>query len=168
MKLLDALFAGHRWYRKLTGDRWVLLESVDASMGMSSQYWLHVFEDHKIGGFLGGDRVVDTEVYLSATMVGKISDGYHTFDELYDHRCLLFAVLIQQMGGWKSRKHHDGSQWQGWFIAGVDLGDKQVTYHLPESMWNLCPGRILEQAPEWDGHTSYDTLERLRRWLGKP
>lgn len=24
---------------------------------------------------------------------GDISDGYHTFDELYEHRCLLFIRL---------------------------------------------------------------------------
>lgn len=25
---------------------------------------------------------------------GKVSDGYHTFDELYEHRCLLFINLV--------------------------------------------------------------------------
>jgi hypothetical protein len=135
------------------------------SMGMSSKSWHRAWKEMVIGDFVGGDRVVDTEIHLSAATVGSISDGYHAFDELYDHRCLLFAVLIQQMGGWKSRKHHDGSQWQGWFVAGVDLGGEQVTYHLPDSMWSLCPGRILEQAPEWDGHSSKDVIERLKRWL---
>ena len=26
--------------------------------------------------------------------IGKISDGYHTFDELYHHRALLFASIV--------------------------------------------------------------------------
>ena len=25
---------------------------------------------------------------------GAISDGYHTFNKLYEHRCVLFAALV--------------------------------------------------------------------------
>ncbi len=102
---------------------------------------------------------------------GKVSDGYHTFDELYDHRCLLFlafqAIVHQDTlpysGAWKSRRHHDGSSFDGWFIAGLNLGlQGQITYHIPDKYWDLCKGAERETAPEWDGHTPDDVLDRLR------
>ncbi|MBE9178686.1 hypothetical protein IQ268_08950 [Oculatella sp. LEGE 06141] len=99
---------------------------------------------------------------------GKVSDGYHTFDELYEHRCLLFLALMRSHPhqSWKSRKHHDGSVFEGWFIAGLILPSGAVTYHLPDRMWNLCRCHEVELAPEWDGHTSKDVIDRLTQWLG--
>lgn len=101
---------------------------------------------------------------------GAISDGYHTFEEIYDHRCLLFCALIESMKfalfkPWKSRLHSDGNGLDGWFIAGITLPDGPITYHLPTAMWDLCHAEELERAPEWDGHTSADVVERLRGWL---
>jgi hypothetical protein len=104
---------------------------------------------------------------------GQVSDGYHTFDELYDHRCLLFCALSRYDEGdtycWKSGKHHDGSSYEGWFIAGIELksatGSKTITYHLPVKYWDLFNGQDKETAPEWDGHTSADVLQRLANWL---
>ena len=42
---------------------------------------------------------------------GKISDGYHTFDELYAHRCTLFSAVMKSNKhlSWKSFFHDDGS-----------------------------------------------------------
>ena len=105
---------------------------------------------------------------------GKVSDGYHTFDELYDHRCLLFCALSHYDEGdtycWKSSKHHDGSSYDGWFIAGIELksrtDSRTITYHLPMKYWDLFNGFDMEAAPHWDGHTSADVIERLIRWLG--
>ena len=41
--------------------------------------------------------------------VGKISDGYHTFDELYFHRMILFSVICNtyKEKAWKSKLHDD-------------------------------------------------------------
>lgn len=102
---------------------------------------------------------------------GQVSDGYHTFDELYEHRCLLFAALLSchNFGGWKSRKHDDGTFMEGWFVAGASLltvaREKMITYHLPEKHWDLVDVEELERAPKWDGHTSEDVLDRLKGWL---
>ena len=51
---------------------------------------------------------------------GDISDGYHTFEELYEHRCALFVALLIKSPdiSWYSLKHSDGSDWPGWFIDG--------------------------------------------------
>ena len=62
--------------------------------------------------------------------VGEVSDGYHTFNELYAHRCSLFAALTTSYKhlSWKSRFHYDNSSFEGWFIAGMDLPSGTVTY----------------------------------------
>lgn len=43
-----------------------------------------------------------------------------------------------------------------------DKGE-QITYHLPIKYWEECSfAPILEKAPEWDGHTPADVLNRLK------
>ena len=101
---------------------------------------------------------------------GSLSDGYHTFDELYAHRGLLFIALLKAHPqlAWRARHHADGSMDAGWFVAGLDLPTGAVTYHLSDTLWPLLeavPLRTLERAPAWDGHTSADVLDRLRRWI---
>lgn len=102
--------------------------------------------------------------------MGQVSDGYHTFDELYDHRIELFIALCKELDDtgkcpvWRSRLHHDGTGYGGWFIMGIEREKgKQISYHLPLSYWDatsFC--RTEDRAPEWDGHTSADVLKRLR------
>lgn len=97
-------------------------------------------------------------------------DGYHTFDELYDHRIELFIRLCDfaRVGTgypvWRSKLHSDGSSWNGWFILGIHTEDgKQITYHLPISKWEETNfAETLGKAPDFDGHTSDDVLERLK------
>lgn len=103
-----------------------------------------------------------------------ISDGYHTFGELYEHRIVNYMKVAQLIAGmtrhdadpivWRSKKHSDGSEWEGWFLLGIfKTSGKQITYHLPISKWNECSfAEILDQAPVFDGHTSADVLERLK------
>ena len=95
---------------------------------------------------------------------GNISDGYHTFNELYEHRHMLFAYACKDNPlAWKARKHDDGSMFDGgWFIAGIDLKCGTITYHIPEKHWELFDCRELEYAPAWDGHTADDVIVRLR------
>jgi len=103
---------------------------------------------------------------------GEISDGYHSFDELYKHRNRLFIGLCKMAlcaideSPWISKNHSDGKPafGGGWFVLGMfTTNGQQITYHLPESYWNECEQfcTVLEQAPEWDGHTPADVLERL-------
>jgi hypothetical protein len=104
-------------------------------------------------------RVAELEAYQK-----QGSDGYHTFEELYEHRHVLFGALLACAGGgWKSKQHADGSMFPGWFIAGMTARDGlPVTYHLPERLWEDFPGRAQEKAPEWDGHTPADVVTRIR------
>jgi hypothetical protein len=103
---------------------------------------------------------------------GGISDGYHTFNELYDHRCHLFVALMRSNPGisWYSPKHADGSTYNDWFIAGMDLPTGDITYHLPMWMMPMLDNSGVEfksRAPQWDGHTPADVVKRLAAWFKK-
>ena len=101
---------------------------------------------------------------------GEISDGNHTFDELYDHRCLLFLMVMDAHPdeSWFSKKHSDGEEWDGWFICGVELPSGPITYHLPDRMYYLAQdtgAQELDLGREWDGHTANDVLTRMTKYL---
>ena len=95
---------------------------------------------------------------------GEVSDGYHTFNELYTHRGYLFAVICadHQDIAWKSKKHHDGTMYDGMFLAGLNTPYGQATYHMDvDPFWDVLKVRELPTAPEWDGHTPKMALERI-------
>jgi hypothetical protein len=105
--------------------------------------------------------------------IGQVSDGYHTFDELYQHRCLLFIALMRAHPSlaWRACSHEDGATEKGWWIGGMRLPTGDISYHLPERFWSLLDDSDIEtreRAPHWDGHTGADVLDRLRRWLQTP
>jgi hypothetical protein len=107
-------------------------------------------------------------ILIKGCNTNDISDGYHTFGELYEHRIELFIALCKNVDGitvWKSRKHSDGTSFEGWFSLGIGLSKgEQITYHLPDKYWDeLDFTHTLESAPEFDGHTSADVLKRLRK-----
>ena len=101
------------------------------------------------------------------------SDGYHTFKELYEHRFVLWIALCKALGlanhsqdryVWRSKKHSDGTSYDGWFILGMNayMGE-QITYHLPIEMWEETNGfNDLEKALPFDGHTSMDVIKRIK------
>lgn len=102
---------------------------------------------------------------IAAPDMGEVSDGYHTFNELYAHRVRLFSTLMCAYPdqAWWSYLHHDGSKWDGWILAGIDTPAGPVTYHLPISEVPMLPeGTELARGKEWDGHTAADVLERLK------
>jgi hypothetical protein len=105
---------------------------------------------------------------------GQISDGYHTFDELYAHRIALWIALCWKTAAtireawnpvWRTKLHSDASSFGGWFVLGMFTEPGfQITYHLPNSEWDRCDfARTLERAPEFDGHTPADCLERIKK-----
>lgn len=96
--------------------------------------------------------------------VGELSDGYHTFNELYHHRAVLFSVIcnLNPEKAWKSKLHDSGDMFDGMFIVGIDTPQGQATYHYDiEPYWNLFKVKELERAPKWDGHTSQQAIERI-------
>jgi hypothetical protein len=110
-------------------------------------------------------------IFIRGVDTNRVSDGYHTFGELYEHRIELYLALCRYVGAygtgtvWKSLCHSDGSRMLGWFILGIfeEVG-KQITYHIPDKYWGEAYSDvILDKALEWDGHTSQDVIQRLRR-----
>jgi hypothetical protein len=98
----------------------------------------------------------------------QISDGYHTFEELYDHRHALFIALANSHPeiSWKSREHEEGGDemYEDYFIAGMHLPTGQASYHLPLKLWDKLKVKEYKRAPKWDGHTSQDVIERILEW----
>ena len=70
----------------------------------------------------------------SQLVTGDTSDGYHTFNELYHHRAVLF----------------------------IETPRGQATYHYDiDPYWDMFKCRELERAPEWDGHTPQEAIDRI-------
>lgn len=98
--------------------------------------------------------------------LADVSDGYHTFAELYHHRAILFSVIVREHkdAAWKSKRHHDGTMYDNMFIVGVNTPDGQATYHYDiDPYWDMFDCRELEYAPEWDGHTPDDAIARIAK-----
>lgn len=101
----------------------------------------------------------------------NISDGYHTFGELYDHRRALMAALVRtrRIWAWRSLAHHpdDAPMFDGgYFIVGVDLPTGTIRYHYKLPHWDDFRDAIaLPHAPKWDGALPADTVTRLLAWV---
>lgn len=128
--------------------------------------------DERLHGVLTTMALETRAAYEKATAPpdapGEVSDGYHTFNELYSHRNALFEVLMSCVPhlAWKSLKHNDGTAYESMFIAGLRLASGEVSYHLPISHWDsLDFVKTLEVAPPWDGHTSQDVIARLNEMV---
>ena len=94
----------------------------------------------------------------------QISDGYHTFDELYYHRMILFSLLLNGHKdiSWKAKKHHDGTMFdEASFICGIETPEGQYTYHYKLEHWDKFDVQELEFAPEYDGHKPSDITRLL-------
>ena len=100
--------------------------------------------------------------------LSNLSDGYHTFAELYEHRAVLFALAVKNniSISWKSNLHHDGTMFEDYFIVGMQTKYGQISYHFHKNKWNMFLRVIeLDRAPEWDGHTSDDVVSRLTKLI---
>ena len=124
------------------------------------------------------DEVVD---------IGELSDGYHTFNELYEFRKVYNAALFNEWAnkndepinyekeGWenppkynvhKSWRHSDGELCfgGGWFIVSAMLPTGLISNHYKAEDWDLFKIPEVEKAlHEFDGHTSEDVLNRLKK-----
>lgn len=94
---------------------------------------------------------------------GNITDGYHTFDELYFHRMVLTLVIAKSFPSksWKSKEHHDGTMFDNSFVVGFNTPTGQYSYHYDLEYWDLFKDiKTIHKAPEFDGHQPKD-IERL-------
>ena len=95
--------------------------------------------------------------------MSQISDGSHTFQELYYHRMILFSVICNDHKdvAWKSLQHADGTMYDHYFIVGVDTPEGQYSYHYEDKYWDIFKVKVLDKAPIWDGHKPADIFRLL-------
>lgn len=102
-------------------------------------------------------------------VTGETSDGYHTFNELYEFRKVFNAVLFNEwyaQGKYsvhKSERHADGEPCfgGGWFIVMATLPTGQISNHYEMKDWNLFKCEERKRADTWDGHEAKDVIDRL-------
>lgn len=108
--------------------------------------------------------------------VGEVSDGYHTFNELYRYRMLYNAAFFNllarngQVEVCKSRRHSDGEKCfgsDGWFIVMAILPTGQVSNHYESKYWDLFDVPERETAFRYDGHTPNEAADRLEQYLNQ-
>ena len=101
----------------------------------------------------------------NVTDIEDLSDGFHTFRQLYYQRMMLFATIVKQNKerSWKSLRHEDGELCfgGGWFIVGIDTPEGSYTYHYENNYFSLFDCVELERGKHWDGHTEKDVTRLL-------
>lgn len=168
----------------------VVAEGVEFSDGSVVMRWLDI--DHNSANYKRGVRptIVIHESITSvealhghngATHVefvdeivdlSQVSDGYHTFAELYHYRMLynaLAANCMHTLGNrvYKSWNHSDGKPCfdGGWFIVVLELPQGQVTNHYKEEWWDLFNIPSVERPSAYDGHTPQVAAARLLQYI---
>ena len=108
--------------------------------------------------------------------IGEFSDGYHTFNELYDYRKAYNAAFFNELAKQglydvhKSRLHSDGEIPFGddnWFIVMAELPTGQISNHYEMKDWDLFDIPEKDKANVYDGHSPQDVYERLVKYLKK-
>jgi hypothetical protein len=117
--------------------------------------------------FNRGQFIENTDRGYEIKDPGEISDGYHTFNELYAHRHALTLLLFSTLDSIgmkvvKSKRSKEGELCFGgdWFVALAELPSGQVSYHLPISLWDGLEVDEVERST-WDGHTPDEVIARL-------
>lgn len=117
-------------------------------------------------------------------VTGETSDGYHTFNELYEFRKIYNAVLFNEWAKQKtlnpfghpstipkydvhkSWRHEDGELCfgGGWFVVIAVLPSGQISNHYEAKDWELFEIPSYEKAIyPFDGHTPQDVITRLKK-----
>lgn len=114
-------------------------------------------------------RIIDS-LQKEQIDMGEVSDGYHTFNELYYYRMLYNAAFFNLLPKeWvnKSKRHHTGEECfgGGWFIVMANLPTGQVSNHYELKDWDLFKVPEKEFADEWDGHSPQEAAERIKNYL---
>lgn len=111
---------------------------------------------------------INQEIFNSEHMenidTNDISDGCHTFGQLYFQRMMLFATLVNLFPeiSWKTKRHEDGEECfgGGWFLVTIDTPEGAYGYHYRLEDWDKFNCMELYRAKHWDGYTE-DNVDRL-------
>jgi len=114
--------------------------------------------------------ILKAELAKPEQVSGDTSDGYHTFNELYEFRKAYNAALFNEWAAsnkysvHKSKRHFDGEDCfgGGWFIVVAQLPDGQISNHYEMKDWDKFLLPETDKAMfEYDNHTGADVLQRL-------
>ena len=93
-----------------------------------------------------------------------VSDGYHTFEELYYQRMMLTKTValaainkFDEDTVYRSRLHSDGTMYKDFFIVVFNTPEGNFSYHYHMMYWGVFD--FLKEVPnaeEFDGHTWKD------------
>lgn len=106
--------------------------------------------------------------------IGDFSDGYHTFNELYDYRKAYNAAFFNELAKQglydvhKSKLHSDGNIPFGdenWFIVMAELPTGQISNHYEIKDWDLFDIPEKYKANVYDSHSPQEAYERLVKYL---
>lgn len=133
-------------------------------------------------------EIINNLIKVSEVDTNEITDGYHTFGELYVFRTIYNAALFNEWAKqttinpkWanednqpvsvpkynvhKSWRHHDGELCfgGGWFIVVAILPSGQISNHYKAEDWELFQVPAYDKAlVEFDGHTPVDVIMRIK------
>lgn len=117
-------------------------------------------------------KIVRPTVDEKDTDGDQVSDGFHTFEELYHFRMLYHAYAVREWDNQglqvvKSWNHSDGEPCfgGGWFVVVAELPDGQVSNHYRQDYWDLFQCEAVPTPPKFDGHGTQDVLNRLKGGL---
>ena len=108
------------------------------------------------------------KITIEVDNLAKVSDGYHTIEELYEHRCLLFIAYCVLAVEKDSPKFcaYIKEHLPGWFLLVIDTGAGQMSYHCNNKFLHLVEKSLIPEDSgehKYDGHTSKDVLDRLTK-----
>jgi len=157
------------WIRKSTVLNWLVgrKDLFDRCAERAQTASVNALMLHEEDAAITQQTIEYIESMPSMQINGDTSDGYHTFNELYHHRAVLFSVIVSMFPdlSWKSKQHHDpenNPMYEGMFIVGINTPKGQATYHYDiDQYWNMFKCKELEQAPEYDGHTPDEAIKRI-------
>lgn len=179
---------------------WLIAESRDADRLMRKGYIItdHRTFEHGLLNYRSGNiefgvgvKEDDEIIWAINDMVCQlnetdntnfISDGQHTFGDLYYHRAVLTSVIARMVAKnmrdidastkidlsrkrdligicsvIKSMKHDDGTMFDGYFIVQFNTPAGQFSYHYPLDYWDMFKDVVeRKQADKYDGHTAED------------
>ncbi len=108
---------------------------------------------------------------LPKKSIWKISDWYHTFDELYEHRVALFRLLVEltpQFDWKKSYLHHDLTSYDEMFIVVWHMPTtrwkRQVSYHVNNRHWDSFHCEEVAKSEERNWHKPRDVANAFNMY----
>ena len=104
-----------------------------------------------------------------------ISDGYHTFDELYYQRMMLTKTValaainkFDKDTVYRSKLHADGTMYKDFFIVVFNTPEGNFSYHYHMMYWGVFDFlKELPNAEEFDGHTWKDVTRLQSLFNGR-